>query len=137
MTFMELWTRLEDRLGYHQAPVNPRATGLRDLFECSPLHPELMTRLARDIYARNSCRGLTDAVRRTETLDALGPIRREFLRAAGADVDVHRLLEDLCVIVSDAFAVGARDDAAPASGGAAVIPLDSARRRGRRLKGPT
>ncbi len=140
MTFRQLMQYLERRLGYHQLPLNPAATGLRDLIESSPVHPELVSQLVHAIYRENRCRGLDDPVGRLATLEALGPIRLKWLRAAGTDIDTHHLLETLCEVLDEAFddeketalpsaAVGGRPRAA-----AEVIALDPHRRRRRHLK---
>ncbi len=126
---------LERRLGYHQVPLNPAAAGIKDLFESSPVHPELMTELARAILAQNRCRRLDDPVERLATLDALGPVRLKRLRAAGTDVDTYGLLEALCEALNEAFEKEAEPAprATVALSTAEVIPLEPYRRR-RRLK---
>lgn len=136
MTYRELMRYLERRLGYHQVPLNPAASGMKDLFESSPVHPELMTELARAIYTANRCRRLDDRVERLATLEALGPIRLKRLRAVSTDVDTHGLLEALCEVLSDAF--GEETEPTPprpalAPPCAEIIPLEPYRRR-RRLK---
>jgi hypothetical protein len=103
MTFRELMRYLERRLGYHQVPLNPSATGLRDLIESSPVHPALLEEVVRAIHRGNRCRGLDDPVERLATLEAFGPVRLKWLRAAGTDVDTHRLLETLCEVLDEAF----------------------------------
>jgi hypothetical protein len=103
MNFLQLLTHLEEHLGSHQLPLNPRATGLRDLFDGIGLHHPLMQKVVRAIYEQNGCRRLTDPVSRLATLNALGPIRLEMLRAHSTDVDLYRLLEELCVAAADAF----------------------------------
>ena len=130
MNFQGLMLKLEERLGYHQVPLNPRATSLKDLFEGGPLHHELMTRLVRAIYGENACRRLTDPVEREKTLAALGPLRLEFLRAASTDVDLHRLIEELCVVLAEAFGeTRPIPTKAPRGAAAQVIPLDRFRPR--------
>lgn len=124
MTFKELLEYLEERLGYHQMPLNPAATGIKDVFECSPVHPDLMVSVVRAIYAENGCRSLHDKVERLVTLDALGPIRLARLRAASTDVDEHSLIEELCVILNEAFTEDAEPpQRAPAPAAAEIIPL--------------
>lgn len=124
MTFKELLEYLEERLGYHQMPLNPAATGIKDVFECSPVHPDLMVSVVHAIYAENGCRSLHDKVERLVTLDALGPIRLARLRAASTDVDEHSLIEELCVILNEAFTEDAEPpQRAPAPAAAEIIPL--------------
>lgn len=134
MTFKELLEYLEERLGYHQMPLNRAATSIKDIFECSPVHPELMTSVVRAIYAENGCRSLNDTVERLVTLDALGPIRLARLRAASTDVDEHNLIEELCVILNEAFTEDAEPGRrTPVPAAAEVIPLAPYLRR-RRFK---
>ena len=104
MNFKELMAQLEEHLGYHQFPVNPAATNIKNVFEGSPLHHDLMTGLARAIYVANACRRMTDPVNLDKTLQALAPIRQEALRSAGTDVDLYRLLDDLGVALNEIFA---------------------------------
>jgi hypothetical protein len=132
MNFRELLAHLEERLGNHQLPLNPRATSLRDLFDGIGLHHPLMQKVVRAIYEQNRCRRLDDPVDRMITLNTLGPIRLEMLRAHSTDIDLYRLLEDLCVAVTDAFAVDKPLPATtPTKPGAQVIPLETFRRRRR------
>lgn len=134
MSFRKLLQSVELRLGSHQLPLNAAATGLRDLFDGIPLHNELMRKIARAIYEANACRTLDDPVARMPTLNAIGPIRLETLRAMTTDVDTYRLIDELCVALAAAF-TGEHTDAATtpvaASTGAQVISLDPARRRAR------
>ena len=136
MNFKELLAQLEEHLGYHQFPVNPAATNIKNIFDGSPLHHDLMTGLARAIYVANACRRMTDPVDLDKTLRALAPIRQEALRSAGTDVDLYRLLDDLGVALNEIFA---ENKAAIKSSGlqnrrtAEIIPLAPYRRQ-RQLK---
>lgn len=103
MNFKELLEQLQDRIGYHQIPINPAATGTRDLFESCPVHHELIKDLLQAIYKANACRKLTDEVRRYETFSALEPIRLQVLRSGKADVDQVELIEELCGAIDLAF----------------------------------
>lgn len=107
MNFKELLEQLEERMGYHQFPVNPAATNIKDVFEGSPLHHDIMTRLVRAIYVSNACRRLTDPVSLEKTHLALTPIRQEVLRAARTDVDLYRVLDELGAALGKIFAEGA------------------------------
>jgi hypothetical protein len=136
MNFKELLAQLEERLGYHQFPVNPAATHIKDVFESSPLHHDIMTRLARAIYVSNACRRLTDPVSQEKTFLALAPIRQEVLRAARTDVDLYRVLDEIGAAFNEIFATGftTRKPTAPVTRRSAeIIPL-SAYRHLRRLK---
>ncbi|MFQ5994236.1 MAG: hypothetical protein ACE5K1_04015 [Acidiferrobacterales bacterium] len=106
MNFRELIQHLEDRIGYHQIPINPAATGPKDWFEGCPLHHELMTEVIRAIYKQNGCRKLTDPVDRKKTFKALSPIRLKVLHAANTDIDVFHLVENLCAAIDQVFAEG-------------------------------
>ena len=136
MNFKELLAQLEEHLGYHQFPVNPAATNIKNVFEGSPLHHDLMTGLARAIYVANACRRLTDPVTLDKTLQALAPIRQESLRSAGTDVDLYRLLDDLGVALNEIFAehkATVKPSALEGRRTAEIIPLEPYRRQ-RRLK---
>jgi hypothetical protein len=132
MNFRELLAHLEERLGNHQLPLNPRATGLRDLFDGIGLHHPLMRKVVRAIYERNGCRRLDDQVERMTTLNALGPIRLEMLRAHSTDVDLYRLIEELCVSAADAFdGENSAQAPTPKTPSAQIISLEPFRRRRR------
>jgi hypothetical protein len=103
MNFKELVLHLESCIGYHQIPVNPTATGTKDLFESCALHHELMTDLMRAIYQENGCCKLTDPVSRRRTHDAIVPIRLEVLRSAKTDIDKFDLIENFCTAIEQAF----------------------------------
>ncbi|MHB8536026.1 MAG: hypothetical protein ACYDBW_11360 [Sulfuricaulis sp.] len=136
MNFKELLAQLEERLGYHQFPVNPAATNIKNVFEGSPLHHDMMTGLARSIYVANACRRLTDPVILEKTLQALAPIRQETLRAARTDVDLYRLLDELGTALNEIFAEGhatIKLPAPPNRRSAIIIPLAPYRHQ-RRLK---
>lgn len=135
MNFKELLAQLEKRLGYHQFPVNPAATHIKNVFEGSPLHHDIMTRLARAIYVSNACRRLTDPVSLEKTLLALAPIRQEALRAARTDVDLYRVLDELGAAFNNIFAdsLDSRKPMAPVMRRTAEIILLSSYRRQRRL----
>lgn len=136
MNFKELLAQLEERLGNHQFPVNAAATHIKDVFEGSPLHHDIMTRLVRAIYVSNACRRLTDPVGQEKTFLALAPIRQEVLRAARTDVDLYRLLDEIGSAFNEIFSAGAamRKPAAPVTRRSAEIILLSAYRHSRQLK---
>lgn len=136
MNFKELLEQLEERMGYHQFPVNPAATNIKDVFEGSPLHHDIMTRLVRAVFVSNACRRLTDPVNLDRTLLALTPIRQEVLRAARTDVDLYRVLDELGAALGKIFAEGndVKKVASPVLRRTAeIIPL-SAYRHLRKLK---
>jgi hypothetical protein len=131
MTYIELLQALEQRLGNQHLPLNPRATTMKQIFEGSPVHHELMRQLVDAIYIANGCRQLGDAVDKDKTFAAIGPLRRDTLQRPTADVDVYRLLDDVCHALDRCFADGAAANAPEKtkSAPADVIPLDAARRR--------
>lgn len=134
MNFRELLQKLEARVGYHQVPLNPAARSLKDLFECSPLHPELVVRLAQAIHAENGCRCLNDPVYRHATFDAFAPIRLQTLNAKHTDVDTYRLIDELATAIERAFRLpvdaGERIAAVlPVQKSAEIIPFAPFRRR--------
>ena len=104
MTFVELLQQLEAQLGYHQVPLNPTATSLRDVFESGPLHHDLLIRVVREVYRSNHCRRLHDPVSRDATFNALTPIRQSLLGRASTDVDAYHVMDDVCRAVAHAFA---------------------------------
>ena len=103
MTFLELFKALESDLGSHQVPLNHAATGLKDLFDSSPLHHDFMKRLAQAIYTANACRRVDDPVERAATFGAVGPLRVEVLRSERTDVDLFHVIEELCVVLDRSF----------------------------------
>lgn len=137
MTFLELMQILERRLGYQHLPLNAAARGIKDIFDGSAVHHELMTKLVRAFFAANRCQRLSDPVSHAATFNALGPLRLETLRAGSTDVCTYRFLEELCRALDRAFADGSPASRAPKSRGtpsaAAVVSIDTAR-RSRRLR---
>lgn len=131
MNFFQLLQHLEERLGYHQLPLNPAATGLRDLFEGTPLHHEWMTLFVRAVYADNRCQRLTDPVTLAETFKALAVLRQQALKASATDVDLRALVEEVGEAVNAIFAdntSAAHPSTAPTGGGAEIIPFRGRRR---------
>ena len=134
MTFIELLRQLEAQLGYHQLPLNPAASTIKNIFESSPLHHDFIKRLAQSIYTGNRCQCLTDDVERAPTFDALAPLRVEALRHARTDVDLVRAIEELGVALNTIFgASDAPPQEQPATEPGQVIDITPFRRR-RRLR---
>lgn len=133
MTFLELLKKLEAHLGYHQMPLKVAPKSLKDVFEGSPLHHDLMKRLVQSIYSGNHCRRLTDPVERGATFEAVAPLRLEVLRSERTDVDLYRLIEELCVALDNIFGPLARLPEEPKPVIAAQV-IELARFRRRRLK---
>ena len=130
MTLLELLRQLEAQLGSHQLPLNSAAKSIKDIFESSPLHHDFMKRLVQAIYTGNGCNRLTDNVDRDRTLAAIAPLRMEVLRSERTDVDLYRLIEELCTSLDKAFGPVARPVAAPKVNiTAQIIQFASFRRR--------
>lgn len=129
MTYLELLQALEHRLGYQHLPLNPHASTLKNLFESSPVHHELMHGLAQALYQRNTCCKLEDAVTREHCFEAIGLVRRAALKAAGTDVDAYHLLEDICHALDEIFPVSPTVSEDTEKHSAEIIAFDAARRR--------
>jgi hypothetical protein len=130
MTFKELLETLERQFGSHQFPLNPAARGIKDVFESSPLHPDLVTRLTREIFSGNRCQTLGDAVTRDDTLAALTKLRLEVLKARTTDIDARRFVDDLGGSLERIFAAPPKPAVAPTPKPIAdVIEMKRFRRR--------
>ncbi|MEE8481918.1 MAG: hypothetical protein V3S12_01065 [Acidiferrobacterales bacterium] len=110
MTFKQLIDHLENQLGYHQMPVNPRAQGAQDLFESCPLHDDLTKQLARGIFKRNRCQRLSDPVYQDKTESVLTEIRNGVRQEKHTDIDRHNYIEDYCRAVHDFFTAGSKEN---------------------------
>ncbi|MEE8388929.1 MAG: hypothetical protein V3R65_10160 [Acidiferrobacterales bacterium] len=106
MTFKQLIEYLENQLGYHQMPVDPRAQGLRDLFESCPLHDRLTKQLARGIFKRNRCQRVSDPVYQDKTEAVLTEIRNYVHQGKDTDIDRFNYIEDFCQAVHEFFTAG-------------------------------
>jgi hypothetical protein len=134
MTFRELLAMLERKFGNHQFPLNRAARDLRDMFETIPLHPDLVSRLARDVFARNGCRSLDDAVSRSETLGVVAGLRAEVLHARTTDIDTRRLVDEICAAVEGVFSRPAAAATAPKASAEIIDMRNFRRRQGRDLR---
>lgn len=103
MTYMQLIEYLENRLGYHQMPVNQRAESPRDLFENCPLHDGLTKQLVRSIFKRNRCQRLSDPVYQDKTEAVLKEIRNSVRMEDSTDIDRYHFVEDWCQAVNEFF----------------------------------
>lgn len=136
MTITQLLQQLEQYLGYHQLPWNPKAKRIEEIFDSSPVHTTLMTRIVRAIYKANRCQNMNDNIDLAPTNEAIAEIRLEILHSPTTDVDVYSMIEDLCHAI-DAIFSGSSDtqneiqsQVAPAQGrgSARIIGLDHYRR---------
>lgn len=103
MNFKDFLLYLENRLGYHQIPLNPAARDAKDIFESCPLHDDLTKQLVRSIYKRNRCQRLTDPVDRTTTESVLKEIRVAVVQEAGTDIDRYDFINDFCRAAHEFF----------------------------------
>ncbi len=140
MTFLQLLQALEQQLGYHQLPLNPKAEDFIELFESSPVHVTLISKIVRAIYKQNKCQKFSDSVTLDATNAALVPIRNKLHQAADMDIDVFGFMEELCHAVSNAFTAKLEDKVKKPSLEtseqkiAPVVPLANYRAK-RRFKG--
>ena len=129
MTYVELLQALEQRLGYQHMPLDPRVSTMKNLFESTPVHHELMQRLVQAIYRSNGCHAVTDPVNRDACFDAIGTVRQETLKTSTTDVDAYRLLDDLCLAVDDIFRIAPEPVTAGQKRTAEVVPFNGNHRR--------
>ncbi len=132
MNFLELLQALEHRLGYQHLPLNPQASTLKQVFECSPVHHDLMRELVNALYAANACQQFTDPVNRDACFEAIGPVRQAALKTRTTDVDAYHLMENLCQGLDEIFTTErgvTKNTDAEKKPGAEIIQLDRARRR--------
>ena len=73
--FRNYFEQLEAHLGSLLIPIQPRATGPRQIVTAEALHPDLARKAAVEIYRENQCRGMASPVHLFPTLDALGRLR--------------------------------------------------------------
>jgi hypothetical protein len=73
--FRNYFEQLEVHLGAVLVPIEPKATGPRQIVTSEALHADLARRAAVEVYRENQCRGMQSPVRLFPTLDALGRIR--------------------------------------------------------------
>ncbi|HKQ31414.1 MAG TPA: hypothetical protein VJS66_09030 [Burkholderiales bacterium] len=132
MTYVELLHALEQRLGYQHLPLNPHAAGIKDLFESTPVHHELMQRLVQALYRCNGCRLIVDAVTKEACFEAIGSTRQEMLKTATTDVEAYRLMDDVCRALIEIFEVIQEPAAVEEKRTADVLPFTSRPRRNTR-----
>lgn len=139
MNFKDFLLHLENRLGYHQIPLNPAAGDVKDIFESCPLHDDLTKQLVRTIYKRNRCQKLTDPVDRKTIESVLKEIRMAVVQEAGTDIDRYDFINDFCIaahefFVTDLAPSNSRSRSHPQKQTARVVNLRTYRqRRTRRL----
>ncbi len=134
MTYSQLIEFLENRLGYLQMPVNPHASGPRNIFENCPLHDQLTKQLVNKIYKKNHCRHLSDKISRKITERVLQEIRQVVRLESRTDIDRIHFIDDVCNAVSEFFSADDKlEDTTIAvqqrKQTAQIIPFDPHRRR--------
>ena len=73
--FRNYFEQLAEHLGALLVPIQPRATGPRQIVTAEALHADLARRAAVEVYKENQCRGMESPVRLFPTMDALGRLR--------------------------------------------------------------
>ena len=93
--FRNYFEQLEEHLGALLVPIQPRATGPRQIVTAEALHADLTRRAAVEVYRENQCRGMESPVRLFPTLDALGRLRFKAEDSNTADQASVEFLESL------------------------------------------
>ena len=93
--FRNYFEQLEAHLGALLVPIQPRATGPRQIVTAEALHADLARKAAVDIYRENQCRGMESPVRLFPTLSALGSLRFKAENSNIADRASVEFLESL------------------------------------------
>lgn len=103
MTYLQLLTALEHRLGRLHVPLRPGGATVHDLFEGCALHHELVLQLVRAIYSENRCHHIRDIVTAEVSLQALIPIQARVLQSEHTDIDTYHFLQTFITTVQDIF----------------------------------
>lgn len=103
MTFIELLNFLEDRLGYHQFPVNVQAKDLAQVFDSSATHHDFAVKLVHEIYKANHCQNLRSPIDQAKVEQVLVRLRADVLDGKKTDIDLYHFIEDICVVVYEFF----------------------------------
>jgi len=103
MTFIELLNFLEDRLGYHQFPVNVQAKDLAQVFDSSAIHHDFAVKLVHEIYKANHCQNLRSPIDQDKVEEVLVRLRADALDGKKTDIDLYHFIEDICVVVYEFF----------------------------------
>ena len=93
--FRNYFEQLEEHLGVLLVPIQPRATGPRQIVTAEALHADLARRAAVEVYRENQCRGMESPVRLFPTLDALGLLRFKTENSNTTDQASVEFLESL------------------------------------------
>ena len=93
--FRNYFEQLEEHLGVLHVPIQPRATGPRQIVTAEALHADLARRAAIEVYRENKCLGMESPVRLFPTLDALGRLRFNTENSNSTDRASVEFLESL------------------------------------------
>ena len=93
--FRNYFEQLEEHLGALLVPIQPRATGPRQIVTAEALHADLARRAAVEVYRENQCRGMESPVRLFPTLDVLGRLRFKAENSNTTDQTSVEFLESL------------------------------------------
>jgi hypothetical protein len=93
--FRNYFEQLEEHLGALLVPIQPRATGPRQIVTAEALHADLARRAAIEVYRENKCLGMESPVRLFPTLDALGRLRFKAEDSSTTDQASVEFLESL------------------------------------------
>ena len=93
--FRNYFEQLEEYLGALLVPIQPRATGPRQIVTAEALHADLARRAAVEGYRENQCRGMESPVRLFPTLDVLGRLRFKAENSKTTDQASVEFLESL------------------------------------------
>ena len=93
--FRNYFEQLEEHLGALLVPIQPRATGPRQIVTAEALHADLARRAAVEVYRENQCRGMESPVLLFPTLDALGRLHFKAENSKTTDLASVGFLESL------------------------------------------
>ena len=111
--FRNYFEQLEEHLGALLVPIQPRATGPRQIVTAEALHADLARRAAIEVYRENQCRGMESPVRLFPTLDALGRLRFKAGNSNTADQASVEFLELLGETTLSIFGTQSTSDSEP------------------------
>jgi len=111
--FRNYFEQLEEHLGALLVPIQPRATGPRQIVTAEALHADLARRVAFEVYRENQCRGMESLVRLFPTLDALGRLRLKAEDSNTADQASVEFLESLGEVTLSILSTQSTNDSEP------------------------
>ena len=111
--FRNYFEQLEEHLGGLLVPIEPRATGPRQIVTAEALYTDLARRAALEVYRENQCRGMESPVRLFPTLDALGRLRLKAEDSNTADQASVEFLESLGKATLSILGIQSTSDSEP------------------------